>query len=243
MRSQSQVGAARQVLGLIVLSGSVCTTPVAAQCELNAVYVNEPDTLGDQFGFAVSISGDYAIVGAYLDTPPDPNPPPPVIEAAGAAYIVRRVGANWQVQQRLVAPEQQELAWFGYSVDIDGDYAVVGAPGHETNGLGAAGLVELFGWEEEEFNRRFEGSPIRRIGHERWLRNLAVGLGNAAGEAAGGKSGDPVIVAALRALAKDRSEVAYLGAAAYTHAVAHYTPASVVRRLRSVMGQPDSLGV
>jgi glycosyltransferase involved in cell wall biosynthesis len=47
------------------------------------------------------------------------------------------------------------------------------------------------------------------------------------------------LAAALRALAEDRSEVAYLGAAAYTHAVAHYTPASVVRRLRSAMGQAD----
>ncbi|MGZ3351827.1 MAG: tRNA epoxyqueuosine(34) reductase QueG, partial [Xanthobacteraceae bacterium] len=66
----------------------------------------------------------------------------------------------------------------------------------ERNGLGAAGLVELFGWEEEEFNRRMEGSPIRRIGHERWLRNLAVGLGNAADAAC---KGEPGIVAALEA--------------------------------------------
>lgn len=47
------------------------------------------------------------------------------------------------------------------------------------NGLDAASLVALFGWSEQEFNQRLEGSPIRRIGHERWLRNLAVGLGNA----------------------------------------------------------------
>jgi epoxyqueuosine reductase len=65
----------------------------------------------------------------------------------------------------------------------------------ERNGLGEASLVELFGWEEEEFNRRMEGSPIRRIGHERWLRNLAVGMGNAADTA----KGDMRIVTALRA--------------------------------------------
>jgi epoxyqueuosine reductase len=40
-------------------------------------------------------------------------------------------------------------------------------------------LVELFGWSEAQFNERLAGSPIRRIGYERWLRNLAVGLGNA----------------------------------------------------------------
>ena len=37
----------------------------------------------------------------------------------------------------------------------------------------------LFAWSEEEFLRVTEGSPIRRIGHERWLRNIAVALGNA----------------------------------------------------------------
>ncbi|HET9701486.1 MAG TPA: tRNA epoxyqueuosine(34) reductase QueG [Burkholderiales bacterium] len=47
------------------------------------------------------------------------------------------------------------------------------------NGLDAATLAELFAWSEEVFNRRFEGSAIRRIGHERWLRNIAVALGNA----------------------------------------------------------------
>jgi len=67
----------------------------------------------------------------------------------------------------------------------------------ERNGLGDSGMIDLFAWEEEEFNRRLEGSPIRRIGHERWLRNLAVGLGNAAGE----RRGDAAIVAALQARA------------------------------------------
>lgn len=45
--------------------------------------------------------------------------------------------------------------------------------------LDQAKLVSLFRWDEETFLRNTEGSPIRRIGHERWLRNLAVGLGNA----------------------------------------------------------------
>lgn len=40
-------------------------------------------------------------------------------------------------------------------------------------------LVTLFEWTEDEFNQKTEGSPIRRIGYQRWLRNLAVGLGNA----------------------------------------------------------------
>lgn len=46
-------------------------------------------------------------------------------------------------------------------------------------GLAGSTLVELFAWTEEEFLRKTEGSPIRRIGHERWLRNIAVAIGNA----------------------------------------------------------------
>ncbi|CAN7557320.1 tRNA epoxyqueuosine(34) reductase QueG [Pseudoduganella sp. LjRoot289] len=74
----------------------------------------------------------------------------------------------------------------------------------ERHGLGGAGMVELFGWSEDEFNRKMEGSPIRRIGHERWLRNIAVGLGNAA---AAGLRGDPAIVAALHARRAHPSEL------------------------------------
>jgi epoxyqueuosine reductase len=51
-------------------------------------------------------------------------------------------------------------------------------PRHE---LDTADLVSLFRWTEEEFLTRTEGSPIRRIGHTRWLRNIAVALGNGPG--------------------------------------------------------------
>jgi epoxyqueuosine reductase len=47
------------------------------------------------------------------------------------------------------------------------------------HGLDAPKLVELFAWSEEEFLRKAEGSAIRRIGYECWLRNIAVALGNA----------------------------------------------------------------
>jgi epoxyqueuosine reductase len=65
------------------------------------------------------------------------------------------------------------------------------------HGLDDATLVELFSWSAEEFERRMAGSAIHRIGYERWLRNLAVGLGNAPTSHA--------VVAALRARAGDPS--------------------------------------
>ncbi len=55
------------------------------------------------------------------------------------------------------------------------------APRH---GLDTAQLVELFSWTETEFLQRTEGSAIRRIGYECWLRNIAVALGNAPTSAA-----------------------------------------------------------
>jgi epoxyqueuosine reductase len=54
----------------------------------------------------------------------------------------------------------------------EGDFA----PRH---GLDTAALLELFAWDEQTFLERTEGSAIRRIGHEAWLRNIAVALGNA----------------------------------------------------------------
>jgi epoxyqueuosine reductase len=56
-----------------------------------------------------------------------------------------------------------------------------------------AGLLALWQWSEADFLRHTEGSPIRRIGHQRWQRNLAVALGNALRA-----SGSAEIVAALR---------------------------------------------
>jgi epoxyqueuosine reductase len=67
------------------------------------------------------------------------------------------------------------------------------------NRLDDASLVELFGWTREDFERRMVGSAIRRIGYERWLRNIAVAMGNA--------PCDPAIVAALQARVDDASEL------------------------------------
>ncbi|WP_176315390.1 tRNA epoxyqueuosine(34) reductase QueG [Burkholderia vietnamiensis] len=77
------------------------------------------------------------------------------------------------------------------------------------HGLDRATLVELFGWDDETFDTRMQGSAIRRIGHEIWLRNLAVGLGNALRAPAGrlAPAARDAIVAALRARADDPSPV------------------------------------
>jgi epoxyqueuosine reductase len=73
---------------------------------------------------------------------------------------------------------------------VEPDFAV-------RHGLDRATLVDLFAWSETEFDTRMAGSPIRRIGYERWLRNLAVGLGNA--------PATPEVAAALNARADHAS--------------------------------------
>jgi len=67
------------------------------------------------------------------------------------------------------------------------------------HGLDGATLIELFAWTESQFNERHAGSAIRRIGYQRWLRNLAVALGNA--------TPSPGVIAALQARAEDASEL------------------------------------
>ncbi len=67
------------------------------------------------------------------------------------------------------------------------------------NNLDHATLAELFAWSEDDFLQRTEGSAIRRTGYEGWLRNLAVGLGNA--------PTTPAVVAALQVRQSHPSEL------------------------------------
>ncbi|WP_298208023.1 tRNA epoxyqueuosine(34) reductase QueG [Acidovorax sp.] len=70
----------------------------------------------------------------------------------------------------------------------------------ERKGLSGQQLTHLFAWDEATFLRMTEGGPIRRIGHERWLRNVAVALGNALAA-----TGDDALRAALQSRAEDDS--------------------------------------
>ena len=67
------------------------------------------------------------------------------------------------------------------------------------NGLDDISLVECFGWSENEFKQKMAGSAIYRIGYTQWLRNIAVGLGNA--------PSSPEVINALNARQNDVSEL------------------------------------
>lgn len=66
--------------------------------------------------------------------------------------------------------------------------------------LESSDLVSLFRWSEKDFLKKTEGSPIRRIGYQRWLRNLAIGLGNA--------PHSPIIIKALKSQLGSATEMA-----------------------------------
>ena len=68
-------------------------------------------------------------------------------------------------------------------------------------GLSGQQLVHLFAWDEATFLRQTEGGPIRRIGHERWLRNIAVALGNGLRTSA-----SPALTLALRTALQTRAQ-------------------------------------
>ncbi len=76
---------------------------------------------GDDFGCSVSLSGDTALIGAMAKTIGD-------AWYVGSAYVFVRNGANWTQQAKLNAADPMEFDWFGRSVSLTGDTALIGAP-------------------------------------------------------------------------------------------------------------------
>ena len=80
----------------------------------------------DHFGISVAIKGDYAIVGAHQRDPIAPSGSG-ALTNAGAAYIFKKQGNNWELLHEIVASDREGSDLFGYSVAINNNYAIVGA--------------------------------------------------------------------------------------------------------------------
>jgi uncharacterized repeat protein (TIGR01451 family) len=91
----------------------------------------------DQFGFAVSLSADTALVGAPLEDAPGGL-------GAGAAYVFVRSGTTWSEQQKLVAADGAAGDSFGWSVAVSGETAIVGEPFDDNVGGTNAGSAYAF---------------------------------------------------------------------------------------------------
>lgn len=101
----------------------VCPCATADVCGEDKL--SAPDgAAGDAFGISVSVSGDVALVGAWLDDDADPAN---ASCNSGSATLFRRNGDHWELEQKITATNGSCGDVFGYSVSLDGDVAVVGA--------------------------------------------------------------------------------------------------------------------
>src|SRR4030042_1225689 len=91
--------------------------------------ITAPDAAdNDWFGWSVSISGDYVIVGSYYEDGSGSD--------RGAAYIYNRTGTNsWNTGKKINASDADDEDYFGFSVSISGDYTISGAYYEYTNTL------------------------------------------------------------------------------------------------------------
>jgi uncharacterized lipoprotein NlpE involved in copper resistance len=95
-----------------------------------------PDgNLNDEFGSTVAISGDTILVGAYAHTGGG---------NVGAAYVFMRTGVTWALQQELTPSDGASGDWFGCSVGLSGNTAVIGAYDHAVSGKGRPGAAYIF---------------------------------------------------------------------------------------------------
>ena len=94
---------------------------------------------GDYFGYSVSVSGDTAIIGAYGD---DTN----IGDDSGSAYIFEKnSGDEWMKTQKITASSVDEEDYFGYSVSVSGDTAIIGAYGDDDTNIGSdSGSAYIF---------------------------------------------------------------------------------------------------
>ncbi len=117
---------------------------------------------GDEFGDGVAISGDYAIVGAFLDDDKG--------DASGSAYIFHRTGTNtWDAGTKITASDGAPTDWFGRAVAISGDYAIVGVR-YDDDGFDSTGSAWVFHrtgtntWDEGTKITASDGDTTDRFG-------------------------------------------------------------------------------
>ncbi|MEM9300361.1 MAG: hypothetical protein AAGA64_18535, partial [Bacteroidota bacterium] len=123
------------------------STQAESKTELQKLVADDRSS-NDFFGYSVSIDGDYAIVGAYNED--EDAAGGNTLGNAGAAYIFERTpDGSWQQKTKLIASDRASGDFFGTSVSISGDYAIVGAHYEDEdatggNTLNTAGSAYIF---------------------------------------------------------------------------------------------------
>jgi hypothetical protein len=119
----------------------------------------------DWFGYAVSISGNYAIVGAVLDNDNGTN--------CGSAYVFRRSGSNWIQQAKLVAGDKNAGDEFGGSVCLKGNYAIIGAICDDDMGEDA-GAAYIFERSGDNWIQLAKLVPLDGVGGDHFGNSVSV---------------------------------------------------------------------
>ncbi|MCH8253638.1 MAG: FG-GAP repeat protein, partial [Planctomycetes bacterium] len=142
-------------------------------------------TQGDGFGRGVSVSGDVAVVGAYLDDDAGGN--------SGSAYVYRFDGSAWIEEQKLTASDGAASDLFGISVSVSGDVAVIGAVFDDDAGSwsGSAYVYRFNGsaWVEEQKLTASDAAAGDRYGNSVSISGNVVVVGSHNDDGAGFDSG------------------------------------------------------
>jgi hypothetical protein len=131
---------------------------------------DDPNSDGDQFGYAVAISGNTVVVGSPQDNDKGPD--------SGSVYVFVQNGTIWSMQAKLVAPEGVSMDYFGTSVAVDQNTLVVGAEG-ENMGAGAAHVFTRTGttWTYQARLAAADGVASDQLGHAVALDTPTVVVG------------------------------------------------------------------
>ncbi|MBI4718009.1 MAG: FG-GAP repeat protein [Planctomycetes bacterium] len=170
---------ATSILAGVLLLSTAGRRDVLAQsaCERSSLSAGDTAAL-DRFGSAIAVSGNRALVGA-----PDADLGGDV--DAGAAYLFVRTGSTWAQEAKLTAFDASGHDRFGWAVALEGDLAVVGAPGKTRGGVPGAGAAYVY--------RR---GPTGWAVEAKLLGAAGTGIGGAGTSVA--VSGDLVVVGAPR---------------------------------------------
>jgi len=144
---------------------------------------------GDNFGRSVSVSGDYAVVGAIYDDDRGSN--------SGTAYVFKRNGDAWIQQTKLTSDDGEKDDFFGFSVSVSGDYVIVGADADDDKG-GNSGSAYIFKrdgsqWTQEAKLTASDGASGDFLGRSVSISGDYVIVGADADDDKGGNSGSAYI--------------------------------------------------
>jgi hypothetical protein len=134
------------------------------------------------FGNSVAISGNVALVGAYGD---EDNG-----SYSGAAYVFRRIGKGWVKEQKLIAEDGASRDYFGQSVAISGNVALVGARRADQDIGDNAGAVYVYNYVDAEWKQK------SKLGASDWQRYDSFGTSVSIADSDNDGNGDLAVIGA-----------------------------------------------